>query len=260
MLQQLVWLAVSLHQNGAAISTEKSRHPLDRSGIIHDDPGQIRAHVVPQDPVDEVLIPVEQHRRAGGLSGLLNRLPLAQQGLEIVDEQLVTDALRLGPDQETRSRRLDQHTECPQPVALRLRADPPGDVDALAVGLQHQIPARQGKVAGEPGPLRSCRLLHHLNEHLLARFQQFGDAGSPLLQAQWPQIGDMDEAVFLTLSDVDESRINSRENIFNSAEINIAYLITALGNNQLIDALIGQHRCDTQLLRDDNLLGHKQTE
>ena len=41
----------------------------------------------------------------------------------------------------------------------------------------------------------------------------------------------MNEAILFTFANVDESRINTWENIFNSAQIDITDLVTPLGNN-----------------------------
>ena len=79
----------------------------------------------------------------------------------------------------------------------------------------------------------------------------------PFFQPQWAQIRDVDEPVLFTFADVDEGRINTGENVLDGAEINIADLVATLGNDQFINPFIGQHRSDAQLLRDDNLLGHK---
>jgi len=57
------------------------------------------------------------------------------------------------------------------------------------VRLQHQEAPRQAEVAGESGTLGAGGLLHHLDEHLLAGLEQFGDAGTALLQAQGAEIG-----------------------------------------------------------------------
>ena len=77
------------------------------------------------------------------------------------------------------------------------------------MGLQHQKATGQGEVAGEPRSLGTGGLLHHLHQHLLARFQQFGDAAGTLSQAQGAQIGDMNEAIFFALANIYESRINA---------------------------------------------------
>jgi hypothetical protein len=66
----------------------------------------------------------------------------------------------------------------------------------------------------------------------------------------------MDETIFLTFSDIDKGRINTRQNIFNRTKVNITDLVTTLGNNQLINTVIGENCGDPQLLGDDNLLGH----
>ena len=70
----------------------------------------------------------------------------------------------------------------------------------------------------------------------------------------------MNEAVFLTFPDVDEGSVNAWEHIFDGSEVDVTDLITTLGNDQLIDAVIGEHCCDSQLLRDDDVLGHGMSE
>ena len=66
----------------------------------------------------------------------------------------------------------------------------------------------------------------------------------------------MDEAIFLTFANVDEGRINAGQHIFNGAEIDVTNLIAALGHNQFINTFVGEHCGDSQLLGNDDLLGH----
>ena len=66
----------------------------------------------------------------------------------------------------------------------------------------------------------------------------------------------MNEAIFFALADVDERGINAGQHILDSAEINIANLVATLGNNQFINAFIGENCGDPQLLGNDDLLGH----
>ena len=66
----------------------------------------------------------------------------------------------------------------------------------------------------------------------------------------------MDEAIFLTFANVDEGRINAGQHIFNGAEIDVTNLIAALGHNQFINTFVGEHCSDSQLLGNDDLLGH----
>ena len=66
----------------------------------------------------------------------------------------------------------------------------------------------------------------------------------------------MDEAIFLTFANIDEGRINARQHIFNGAEIDVTNLIAALGHNQFINTFVGEHCGDSQLLGNDDLLGH----
>ena len=50
------------------------------------------------------------------------------------------------------------------------------------MGLQYQKTAGQGKIAGEARTLGARGFLHHLHQHLLARFQQFCDPRTAFLQ------------------------------------------------------------------------------
>ena len=259
MLQQLARLAVGLHQNLLRLGTEKIGDAGDGGRLVHDHPCQVCAGVIPQDSVDEILVPIEQHRRCRCLSRLLNGFPLPQEGFEIVDQLILSNAIGFGADQQPRPGGLDQHAQGTETIALSLRADPARNVHPLSMGLQDQITPGKRQVAGESRPLGAGGLLHHLHQDLLAWFQQFGDAGGPLFQPQGAQIRDVNKPVLLTFTDVDEGRINTGEDVLDSAEINIANLVSTLGNDQFINPFIGEHRSDAQLLRDDTLLGHKWT-
>ena len=175
VLQQLAGFTVSLHQHIAGFGTKETAHTVHSGGIVHHNPGQIRAHVVPQNPMDEVFIAVEQHRRCSRFSGLLNRLPLAQQGFQILNQQLFADAVGFRTDQQTGSRRLDQNTKGTQSVPFCIRTDAPGDVDPLAMGLKHQVATWQSKISRQPWAFGAGRFFHHLNQNLLARLQKFSD-------------------------------------------------------------------------------------
>ena len=124
------------------------------------------------------------------------------------------------------------------------------------MGLKHKKAARQAQIAGESWPLGSRGLLHHLHQNLLAGFQQLRDAGPSLPQPQRAEIGDVNEAVLFTFTDVDERRINAGENILDSAEIDITDLVATLGHHELIDTFVIEDCGDPQLLSDDDLLGH----
>ena len=256
VLQDLGGFPVVLHQQIRLVGPQEIVDAGHRIGAVDDHPQHVGAVEVAQHPMDEVLIPVEQHGGRGRLGGLLDRLPLPQQALEIVDQHLLADVLGLGADQQTGPGGLDQHPEGPQPVALVLPVDAPGDVHPLAMGLEHQEATRKGEVAGEAGPLGARGLLHHLDEDLLPGLEQLGDASSALPEPQRPQVGDVDETVLLAFADVDEGGIDPRQHVFDGSEIDVADLVTALGDDQFIDAFVVEHCGDPQLLSDDDLLGH----
>ena len=208
--------------------------------------------------MDEILIPVEQNGRRSGFGCFLNRFPLTQQGFEIVDEQVFTDALCFRTDEQTRTRRFHQHPESSEAIALPFGANTTGNIHALATGLQHQITAWKSQIAGETWALCAGGLFHHLNEHLLARFEQLSDPCSTFFKAQRAQVAHMDETVFLTLTDVHKGGVNPRKHVLHRSEVHVTDLIAALRHDQLINTVIGQNRRDAQLLGDDDLLGHKQ--
>ena len=68
----------------------------------------------------------------------------------------------------------------------------------------------------------------------------------------------MNKAVLLAFADVHESGVDARQDVLHRAEVHIADLIAALRHDQFINAIIRQNCRDTQLLGDDDLLGHKQ--
>ena len=124
------------------------------------------------------------------------------------------------------------------------------------MGLEHQEATRKAEVAGQTGPLAAGGLLHHLHKNLLPRFEQFGDAGAALAQAEGAEIRDVDEAVLFAFANVHKGRINPRQHVFHSAKVNIADLVAALGHHQFIDTVVTEHCGDAQLLGDHDLLGH----
>ena len=184
MVEDLGVVAVVLHQQVGLVSAEERIHPAHGLGRVDDNAHHLRVIEIAQHPVDEILIAVQQHRRAGRFRRLLNRLPLAQEHLQVIDQQLFAHRLGLGADQQPGARGLDQHAEGAQAVAFVFAVDAARDRHPLAVGLQHQKPARQAEVARQAGALGARGLLHHLHQHLLARFEQFGDASGPFPQAQ----------------------------------------------------------------------------
>ena len=256
VLQDLGGLAVVLHQHGLGIVAEERVDPGDRIRSVHHNPRHLRGVVVAQDPVDEIVVAVQQNRRGRGFSGRLDGFPLAQERLEVVDQQLFADAFGLGADQQACTGGLDQDTEGTQAVALALSSDPARDIHPLAMGLKHQEPARQGEISRQPRPLRSGGLLHHLNEHLLPGLQQLGDADGAFLQAKGTEVRDMNKAVLLTLTDVDEGGINARQDVLDRPEIHVTDLIATLCDDEFVDTLIGENSGNPQLLGDDDLLGH----
>ena len=66
----------------------------------------------------------------------------------------------------------------------------------------------------------------------------------------------MNESIFLAFANVDEGSIDTRQHVFNGAEVHISDLIAALGHHQFINTFVVENRGDPQLLGNDDLLGH----
>ena len=171
MLEDFGVIAVVLHLQSRLVSPQERLDPAHGVGTIHHNPDHVRGIEIAKHPMDEVLIPVEQHRRARRFSRRLNPFPLAQQVFKVVDQELFANAFGLGTNQQARARGLDQHPKGPQAIAFVFAVNSAGNVHPLAVGLQHQKPTRQGQIARESGPFGTRGLLHHLHQNLLARLE-----------------------------------------------------------------------------------------
>src|SRR5581483_6979010 len=55
--------------------------------------------------------------------------------------------------------------------------DPAGDADVIDGRHEHQVPAREGDVAGDPGALGADGVLHRLDQDLVALLEQVLDLG-----------------------------------------------------------------------------------
>ena len=66
----------------------------------------------------------------------------------------------------------------------------------------------------------------------------------------------MDETVLLAFADVHKGGIDAGKHVFDGAEVDIADLVAALGDDEFVDPFLTEHRGDTQVLSDDDLLGH----
>ena len=94
------------NENVVLILTEKIADPINGTRVIEHNPRQLRTGVIPQNAMNEVFITVQQHRRHCSLGSFLNRFPLAQQRLKVIDQQLFADAFGFSTDQQSGPRRL----------------------------------------------------------------------------------------------------------------------------------------------------------
>jgi hypothetical protein len=205
----------------------------------------------------KVFVAVQQHRRAGGFSRLSESPPpLAQQRLEVVDQQLLADTFGLGADQQPGPGGLIRTPK----ARRRLRSFSPLMRREIFTpwpwGWSTRKRPGRLRLPGEAGALGAGGLLHHLHQNFLAGFEQFGDACGPLPQPQGAQVGDMDETIF-SLSPMLTKAASMPGSTFSiGAEVHITNLVAALGHHQFINTFVGEHCGDPQLLGDDDLLGH----
>ena len=86
MFEDLGVVAVVLHHQVGLVGAEEGIHPAHGLGGIDDNAHHLRVVEIAQHPMDEILIAVEQHRRASRFRRLLNRLPLTQEHLQVIDQ------------------------------------------------------------------------------------------------------------------------------------------------------------------------------
>ena len=105
---------------------------------------------------------------------------------------------------------------------------PAADADAAALRRVDEVAAGDRDVHREPGALRLQRVLDHLDEDLLAGFDQLVDASAAaaaalrrLLAAREDDLVDVEEAVALE-ADVDEGGLHAGQDVVDLALVDVA--------------------------------------
>ena len=100
VLQEFGGFLMEFHRELGLVIAKKTIHPRHRFGGVDHHPHHLRAVEVAQDPVDEILIPVEQNRRGGRFRSLLNSFPLPQEGFQVINEVLLAHPFGFRADQQ----------------------------------------------------------------------------------------------------------------------------------------------------------------
>ena len=150
------------------------------------------------------------------------------QVLHLVLEVGALGALRGGADDHPALADLEALGLLAQPLAL-LVVEPARHADALALGHVHEVAAGDRELHRQARALGLQRVLDRLDQDLLARLEQLGDAlalaaGAPAaghLHARDDHVIGVQEAVLLE-PDVHERRLQAREDVVHLALVDVA--------------------------------------
>ena len=173
---------------------------------------------------------LEDHRRGGRLLGpLLEHVVQLVQVLDLALEVLALGALRRGADDRAALAEVHLGRRLAQPVAL-LGVEAAGHAHALALGHVDEVAAGDRQLHRQPRPLRLQRVLDGLDQDLLARLQQLGDALAALaagaaaaghLDAGHDDVVGVQEAVLLE-ADVHERGLEAGQDVVDLALVDVA--------------------------------------
>ena len=145
---------------------------------IDPDVAEVVAHLVAQDPLDQVEIVVDQRRRLGAVRARLDLAPQVDEEAEIGPQFILAGALGRGPDDESALRvTLFADQNALQALPLLVGLDLAADADVADRGHKDQETPRKRDVAGDARALLGDGLLGDLNQNLLARLEQVADDG-----------------------------------------------------------------------------------
>ena len=197
--------------------------------VVDEDPIHVLHEKVPDRAEQKALLRVHEGGGLGLLRFLLDVLVEGQEAVQI----LLKGFLRLpgggGADDDALVLGLDLVEDLAQAPPLLLLFDAAADAHVVHRGHEHQRPARQGDVGGDPGALGAHGVLGHLDQDVLARLQQIPDLPGlrELLQLVVLIPGEehvpgVEEGVLLE-ADVHEGRLHARQHVLDLAEVDVPH-------------------------------------
>ena len=184
---------------------------------------EILVEDVSDHPDGELRLPLEEHRRPFGVLRLrLDVLPGLREPLDVGPQLLLGRALgrRADDDAVLGGDDLAQQTLEPLPLFVRKFAGNPShrtrrDEDEMAAG--------EGDLRGQAGALVTDRILRHLDDDRVARFESLFDAAGLSLQPGGLPIdlAGVEDGVS-ALADVDERRLHRRKHVLDPAKVDVS--------------------------------------
>ena len=145
---------------------------------VDPDGGEVVAHLVAQDALDEVEVVVDERGSFGGIGALLDFGPEVDQEANVGAEIVIAGAFGSGADDESAGSvalLADQHAL--EALALFVGGDFTGDADVVDGGHENQEAARQRDVAGDTRTFAGDGLLGDLDQNFLSLLQELADDG-----------------------------------------------------------------------------------
>ena len=182
---------------------------------------EVAGEEVADDPQRQLRLLVDEHRRRRVLGPCLDRLPEALQEDEVALDVLGGGAVGGGADDDAALFHLELLDDLLQARPLRV-VEASGDAQALAVRDVDEEPAGKRDLRRQARALRLHRVLHRLDEQLLAARDQVLDLlPVPLaLELRHDDLVDVEEPVLLE-ADLDERSFHARKHVVDDAEVDV---------------------------------------
>ena len=136
---------------------------------------------------------------------------------------------RGGADDDALVLGLDLVEDLAEPTPLVLLLDAAGNAHVVHRGHEHQRPARQGDVGGDPGALGAHGVLGHLDQHVLTGLQEVADLPRLRELLQFIVLIPGEEHVpgvqkgVLFQADVHKGRLHARQHVLDLAQIDVPH-------------------------------------
>jgi hypothetical protein len=158
---------------------------------VDDDPVHVRGEHVAHGPEGKGELAMNKSGSARSLALLPDRIPVVDQVIHVRLQFGIRLSLRSGTDDGSHPVQADPFHDFVEPLPLHGILDPSGNADVPGPGEEHEVPAGESDVAGDPRPLGPQWFLGHLHDEMLALPDQSFDRGDELLLGE-PGLMDVD--------------------------------------------------------------------